>query len=138
MASDKDNNGLVMPGEPCEPEEQPQRTGVPIGEVLAAVDAWKALNPEERAHFLRSSHVPLVGVNPLDTWNTLEPLPNEYLASLKMNVLHALAEHPPLGTPASVELGVLAGLLKEVEAYRQNAPLPVLSLPQSVGAADAE
>ena len=70
---------------------------------------------------------PIIGANPLKAWESLEPLPNEYLASLKMNILHAFGQGAQPQHPISIEIGVLAGLMKEVEGIR--ASLPALLMP---------
>ncbi len=64
---------------------------------------------------------PIIGCDPDARWSAIEPLPNEYLASLKMGLLSALGQAAPLEAPVQIELGVLAGILREVEEARKAA-----------------
>ena len=77
-------------------------------------------------------HLPpgaLVGVDPQTEWDALVTIPSEYLERVKADVFSALSQGAPWQMPISLELGMLASLLKEVQQVRADLPpLPDLGL----------
>ena len=71
----------------------------------------------------------VVGVDPQTEWDALVTIPDEYLERVKADVFSALSQGAPWQMPISLELGMLASLLKEVQQVRANLPpLPDLGL----------
>ena len=70
----------------------------------------------------------VIGVDPQTEWDALVTIPDEFLERVKADVFSALSQGAPWQMPISLELGMLASLLKEVQQVRADLP-PLPDLP---------